>query len=212
MINETVIRFINEFENQFGSLLSTDHQKHRADNFYTEFFKIKDHIVKPKRKYSDWDLYCWIRPGFTQENIRDIDEFVRSRFAGLSGSGLFSLPGRGGLSVESSLHYMSFMPDESYAPFFDFKIKGSFTSELWAPAYRGTDEEHARWAIFTGWRKIKNGDIDKARDHYRGHIGPYIADDEKVEGTFVDENKIAEYYRKKFQDGHNADAVEFLLS
>lgn len=213
MINDTVTCFINDFENKFHSVLHTPAPKHRNQHFYTEFSRIEDHMVKPKKKYSDWDVCFWLKlDGVTADDIQKINDFFRG-YENFSNAGLFSLPGRGG-DIEESLHYMAFMPSEHFAPFIDFHLKGKLNKNLWSVIYdTGNDgvKEHLEWATLTGWRKIRNGNIDGvtgARSTYKQQILPYTSNEADKEDEFIRHPNI--YFSEKFRNEQNENLVAFL--
>ena len=104
------------------------------------------------------------------------------------------------------LQYMAFMPEESYAPFFDINLFGHIEKPILTETYRGTeDSEFLRWTIITGIRKVKNKNIEAARTHFDNYIAPRFPGDSKI---FI-KDPIG-FFEKQFPDNSYKDVIDFL--
>ncbi len=199
MRNDTLNRFMSEFEENFKDIL-LDASHHKKGTPLTKYFRL---CSEPKGRYSDFDLRCWLNlEAISRDNVRQIGVFIR-KFKNFSDVGLFSRPT---LKIENGLQYMVYTPDESYAPFLDIHLRGPLDADLWSAVYSGMDEEHKRWALITAWRKLKNSDEPNARKTYQDHFINYGYGDE--EDDFIAGPK--EYYNVIFPNQSELPVIEFL--
>jgi hypothetical protein len=194
-MNNTIEKFVKEFENKFKNLLLTPPKGEPI--LYTSFFKIYND--KPKNKYSDWDIKTWARTEeISFEDIKQFDEFIRA-YSGFSDVGLFMafsdsyFPIFQHVAHSSWLQFMGFMPNEPTAPFLDLWIAGIFREEDLVRIYKNKNEnEMLKWAAITAWRKIKNQDIDGARQIFRIYLNPKFPNKEDLfisnPALFVNQN------------------------
>ena len=156
-------KFASEFEENFGNLLLNPKRIDKP-TLYTNFFLIYND--KPKQKYSDWDVNCWLKPeNVSKETLFKIDKFIRS-YAGLSGVGLL-LPMADKYKTHTFhhldsthvLHYMGLFVNEQISPFFDLTIHG-VSRRATREAFPGSaDEEFESWIMLTAWRKLRNSEL-----------------------------------------------------
>jgi hypothetical protein len=158
----TIDRFISEFERKFRPVLREVKPDPNSGARYTDFFE----CFEPRKKYSDWDLKCWLKEeAVTVENLKSIETFVRS-FHGFDDVGILLSFADAHLHLwhhiirVTWLQLSAFMPSEKRAPFVDLHIEG-LTQKVLADPYGGkTPEEFVRWAMLMTWRKYKNGNPD----------------------------------------------------
>jgi len=170
-MNETVKDFVESFEKEFSPILA-ELTPVSLEAEYTGHFE----VFKARKKYSDWDLRCCLRPEMVNaENLKRMGKFIRS-YKDFSDVGVFlsfSKEHEGLVQhIDSAtwLQFMAFMPKEKFGPFFDVHIEG-VNSDVLREAFNKKDsDELLKWAMINYWRKIKNGDEEDANGMLRGFI------------------------------------------
>ncbi|MBI2285606.1 hypothetical protein HYU82_02180 [Candidatus Saccharibacteria bacterium] len=209
-MNDTISKFIQEFEKRHGHLLLNPPQ---IDNpiLQTKFFRIYND--KEKQKYSDWDLECWLKPDVLEADVKQIEEFVRS-LKGFSDVGhllTFSEKYRSWhfqhAATTPGLVLMGFMVNEPFAPFLDFHAFFSNT-QIIERLYTGKDDnEIESWLIITAWRKLLNGDLMGALGFVGQYIAPIFPDEvEKIRSDLIS------CFKMQFSNKRYRKPVDFLLS
>ena len=63
------------------------------------------------------------------------------------------------------LHFMAFMPNESFAPFFDvhINIKKNLVNKYYLSRHDSAETGFIDWLMITYWRKYKNNEADTPR-------------------------------------------------
>lgn len=206
-IESTTIReFIETFERLFGSYL----QPCEEDPCDTKYFK----IIPAKKKYSDWDLKCFLLDHVEFEQVEQMVRFVES-YPAFDDIGHFMTDAeeyaeRGTHTSNGKLiQIMAFIKNEPFAPFFDLsirKVKNSYVKRLFHKSY---NEEFVSWAMLTAWRKVKN-------DHYGEngflpvtvvYLMPHFTDDNDRRDILL---KPQEFFASKLGSGKYKNAVAFL--
>jgi hypothetical protein len=154
--SRTIGEFVETFERLFGSYLQPCEES-ASD---TKYFKIRP----GRKKYSDWDLKCFLLDEVKLDQVQQMLRFVES-YPAFDAIGHFmtdadAFVDRGShTSTGKLIQIMAIMKNESYAPFLDLsirKVKNSYVKGLFQKPF---NEEFISWAMLTAWRKIKNGNF-----------------------------------------------------
>ncbi len=205
----TIDKFISEFEWKFQAILQAVKPNPSSGARYTDFFE----CFEPRKKYSDWDLKCWLKEeAITVQNLKSIESFVRS-FDGFADVGILLSFADEHLRLwhhitrVTWLQLSTFMPSEKRAPFMDLHIEG-LTQKVLADGYAGkTPEEFVRWAMLITWRKYKNGNPD-ANAMLENFVLPSFPESLR---EYIKSNPIG-FFKEQFRTGTYERAARFLQS
>jgi hypothetical protein len=205
----TIDKFISEFERKFQAILQKVKPDPNTGARYADFFE----CFEPRKKYSDWDLKCWLKEeAVTVHNLKSIESFVRS-FDGFADVGIllsFADEHRSLYHHIDNLTWLqlaAFMPSERRAPFVDLHIEG-VTQVVLADAYAGKEpEEFVRWAMLITWRKYKNGNPD-ANVMLENFVLPSFPESLR---EYIKSNPTR-FFKKQFSTGTYERASRFLQS
>jgi len=174
-IAPTVSEFIEFFENRFGAILGRTRTKRKNVIRILHF-----EMFAPKKRYSDWDLECRLKPGAaTIRNVKAIDRFV-TRFSGFAYAKRFLTFSKKNRHLWQHidrikwLQFMAFMPEEKSAPFFDLHINGVGRRVLKGAYGKKRNPQFLEWAMLTSWRKLKNNDRKWAKILIRRYVLPSV--------------------------------------
>lgn len=212
-MNETVQKFIEEFETVFSEILeSTPRQK--SQDLITEFFRVKND--RPKRRYSDWDIATTFIPGsLTPTNIMKVDQFIKA-FKGFNGAGCFlsAQPGYkrinqhvDSLDLPNYLHFMAFMPNETRSPFIDIHLLNIDAKNVKTVYFEKDDNEIREWSMLTAWRKLKNEDLQGSSYAIQKYVIPGYPQE-----NMVVRNDPELFFNDKLAGTAHRSAVAFLNS
>ena len=205
----TIDKFISEVERKFQAILQEVKPNPDSGARYTNFFE----CFEPRKKYSDWDLKCWLKEeAVTVQNLKSIEAFVRS-FDGFADVGILLSFADEHLHLwhhiknVNWLQLSAFMPSEKQAPFLDLHIKG-LTQKVLADAYSGkTPEEFVRCAMLITWRKYKNDNPD-ANAMLANFVLPSFPESLR---EYIKSNPI-KFFEEQFETGTYQQAARFLQS
>jgi len=204
--SRAIREFIETFERLFGSYLQPC-KKGPSD---TKYFN----IIPAKKKYSDWDLKCFLLDEVEFDQVEQMLRFVES-YPAFCDIGHFMTDSEAyvqrGTHISNGklIQLMAVIKNESHAPFFDLsirKVKNSYVKRLF---HKSFNEEFISWAMLTAWRKIKN-------DHFgeNGFIPimavyllPHFTDDEDRYAILIEPQ---EFFASKLGSGKYKNAVAFL--
>ena len=164
--NQTIDKFLEEFENKFGYLLYTPLKLEPYPDRPTPFYSKHFYICPPgDPKYSDWDLGCRANPELPEKKILEMERFIRT-------FPLFSLQGQLITNLEahknpqpifhhidgiSWLHFMAYLNSEKISPFVDIHVECITNNSLKSLYSKNSSQEYVDWIMITYWRKfLKN--------------------------------------------------------
>lgn len=191
----TIESFIKDFNADFGEYLwplPDPEQMLDPDSQAIDFIN----LYRPKNKYSDWDIHCYLKPQFREESIiRKFEQYIFS-YPGLINQGIFI--SKSPLLVTkwqhinnmNALQIMAFAEKETYAPFFDITLFG-VENELIKKMYFGiSGDDCLFWSFFTAWRKLKNIDAPGYLSISASYVAPLLNPGKESELFLNDPNKF----------------------
>lgn len=204
--SRAIEEFIETFERLFGSHL----QPCKEGPSDTKYFR----IIPAQKKYSDWDLKCFLLDQVEFDQVEQMVRFVES-YPAFDDIGHFMTDAeefaeRGTHTSNGKLiQMMAIIKNESFAPFFDLSIRNVKNSYVKRLFHKSFNEEFISWAMLTAWRKIKN-------EHF-GENGfwpitivyllPHYTHEDDRRGILVEPQ---EFFASKLGSGKYKNAVAFL--
>jgi hypothetical protein len=203
--SKTIREFIETFEKLFGTYL-----RHTNGPRHTNFFEIRP----GSKKYSDWDLRCFLVDEVEFGQVLQMVKFIES-YAAFDDLGHFMTDAEEfadtgwHIARPKVIQIMAIVKDESHAPFFDLSIrnvKDSYVKRLFQKSF---NDEFISWAMLTAWRKIRNNNLI-GRDSFAWITGflllPYFRDKKDKKAIL---SKPQEFFASKLR-GRYKRAVDFL--
>ena len=204
--SRTIREFIETFERLFGSYL----QPCEEGPSDTKYFQ----IIPATKKYSDWDLKCFLLDHVEFDQVQQMVRFVES-YPAFVDIGHFMTDAeafvkRGTHTSNGKLiQIMAIIKNESFAPFFDLsirKVKNSYVKRLF---HKSFNEEFISWSMLTAWRKIKNGNFGE--NGFMAitlvYVLPHYTDEADRRAILI---KPQEFFASKLGSSKYKNAVAFL--
>jgi len=211
MKSEIIQNFIDNFNNEFGEYLWPMPDRNLDPGSQSIKFL---NVYLPTKKYSDWDIHCYLKPEYRKEEIiRKIELYIFS-YHGLLNQAIFICKSSNLSGVwqhinnMDALQIMAFMENESDAPFFDFTLFG-VGKELIKSMYSViSDEGSIYWSFLTAWRKLKNDDQQKYLSISTNYVVPLLAPRIETKSFLTDPSK---FFKEKLKAKGYEKIVKFLF-